>query len=120
MTAANNANTIFICGKSRGIGVLQNLKGESKAIGISDNYGAYRSIFENHQLCWVHLHRKFKDLAYSKTLEEGTRIHCEKIYKEFSKIYLELRETLLEEYNQKLGIIYKKGGFFLPNFTTNF
>lgn len=95
---------IFSCGQSRGKGNAEDLYGNSNAVGISDNYGAYRNMFKHHQLCWAHIHRKLKDLAISSTLDDEKRMYCKTMYMEFSKIYSNLREILKTEY----GMHYEK------------
>ena len=92
-TGVKSDNVIFSLGKSRGKGVAEGLRGDrsdkriEEQVGISDDYGAYRSIFKNHALCWAHPHRKIRDLARSSVLEEDIRKHCQKVYEQFSKIY---------------------------------
>lgn len=104
MTGTESAEAVFLCGQSRGKGNAEKLYGNSNAIGISDNYGAYRNMFKHRQLCWAHIHRKLKDLAESSTLDDDKRMHCQIIYKEFSKVYTNLKEVLKTEY----GIHYER------------
>ena len=50
---------LFRCGVGRGKAEAQTIVGESfSGIGVSDNYGAYKTLFTQHQLCWAHLLRK--------------------------------------------------------------
>jgi transposase len=50
---------LFRCGVGRGKAEAQAILGERfKGIGVSDDYAAYKSLFEQHQLCWAHLLRK--------------------------------------------------------------
>jgi hypothetical protein len=52
-------------------------------IGVSDDYGAYQSLFSEHQLCWAHLLRKAiklmlqhpEETAYKTFLDELYRIY---------------------------------------------
>ena len=46
------------------------LKGDSTSVWISDNYGAYKNMFNGHQLCWAHPVRKMKDLVNSQRLNK--------------------------------------------------
>jgi len=50
---------LFRCGVGRGKAEAQAILGDRfGGIGVSDDYGAYKSLFEQHQLCWAHLLRK--------------------------------------------------------------
>lgn len=59
---------------------------------MTDDYGAYRKL-GNHQLCWAHLIRKFRDLAKSGELEEKTRLHCQSEYQKLCLIYDNLKNN---------------------------
>lgn len=94
---------LFSLGRSRGKGNAIELRGKSNGtidggqIGITDDYGAYRNIFERHGLCWAHPLRKFRDLKDSPSLTEEQVPRCQKMYTEFASLYKELSTTLLEE-----------------------
>lgn len=52
-------HVLFRCGVGRGKAEAQAVLGAKfNGIGVSDDYGAYKSLFEEHQLCWAHLLRK--------------------------------------------------------------
>ena len=52
-------HVLFRCGVGRGKAEAQEVLGAKfKGIGVSDDYGAYKKLFEAHQLCWAHLLRK--------------------------------------------------------------
>lgn len=52
-------HVLFRCGVSRSKSQAQAVLGEMfDGIGVSDDYGAYKHLFETHQLCWAHLLRK--------------------------------------------------------------
>lgn len=52
-------HVLFRCGVTRGKVEAQAIVGEQFAgIGVTDDYGAYQSLFTEHQLCWAHLLRK--------------------------------------------------------------
>jgi DNA-binding protein H-NS len=52
-------HVVFRCGVGRGKAEAQTILGEQfEGIGVSDDYGAYHSLFSEHQLCWAHLLRK--------------------------------------------------------------
>ena len=52
-------HVLFRCGVGRGKAEAQEILGEKfDGIGVTDDYGAYQTLFEAHQLCWAHLLRK--------------------------------------------------------------
>ena len=52
-------HVLFRCGVTRAKAEAQAVVGERFAgIGVTDDYGAYQSLFSEHQLCWAHLLRK--------------------------------------------------------------
>mgnify|MGYP003402487192 FL=1 len=52
-------HVLFRCGVGRGKAEAQEVVGEKfGGIGVSDDYGTYKNLFEKHQLCWAHLLRK--------------------------------------------------------------
>lgn len=75
-------------GRSRGKGVAENLRGvRDGSIGVSDDYGGYRQLFDQHQLCWAHPLRKLRDLAGSEALSGETKLVCEQAYAAFAAVY---------------------------------
>jgi transposase len=88
---AGYSDVVFDMGRNRGIGVAQKLYGDSRAVGVTDDYGAYANLFLEHQLCWAHLHRKLRDLATSTILEEKKREHCQRVFAKEAKIYATVR-----------------------------
>jgi hypothetical protein len=57
-------HVLFRCGVGRGKAEAEKILGECFAgIGVTDNYGAYTSLFTKHQLCWAHLICKAIKLA---------------------------------------------------------
>jgi transposase len=57
-------HVLFRCGVGRGKAEAQAILGERfEGIGVTDDYAAYQSLFETHQLCWAHLLRKAIKLA---------------------------------------------------------
>ena len=47
---------LFRCGVGRGKAEAQKIIGEKfRGIGVTDDYGAYKYLFNQHQLCWAHL-----------------------------------------------------------------
>lgn len=52
-------HVLFRCGVGRGKAEAEAILGEHfTGIGVTDDYGAYQSLFLEHQLCWAHLLRK--------------------------------------------------------------
>ncbi len=52
-------HVLFRCGVGRSKAEAQAILGEQfEGIGVTDDYGAYQSLFSEHQLCWAHLLRK--------------------------------------------------------------
>jgi transposase len=91
MQGKESDEVLFDIGKTRGGGNATHLLGDSLAVGVTDDYGVYKNIFSNHQLCWAHLHRKLRDLATSSVLDEKIHSHCREIYEKESEIYSEVR-----------------------------
>ena len=98
-TGTDSNKTIFWFGRSRGKGVAEKLRGDTSLehiknqVGISDDYGSYRNLFENHALCWAHPHRKLRDLAESAILEDPILKHCRKVYGNFAKLYKQMKKA---------------------------
>jgi len=69
----------------------------TKFVWISDNYWGYTNKFENHQLCWAHPNRKFRDLSESKSLDKEKLERCIITYKKITKLYSELRDEKRKE-----------------------
>lgn len=96
---------LFSLGRSRGKGNAEELLGKPSnaiiggQIGISDDYGAYKKIFEIHWLCWAHPLRKFRDLKESPSLTVEQIPRCQNTYESFAKLYSELNKILEEENN---------------------
>ena len=90
-TGTENNDTVFALGKSRGKGNIADL-GIGK-IGISDDYGAYKNSFKEHQLCWAHPKRKLRDLAESGEFGKRKKKQIFQTYDRFSNLYHEIREV---------------------------
>lgn len=102
MTGTENQDTVFRLGQSRGQGNALKLKGNNQEqVGISDDYGAYKNLFEHHQLCWAHPIRKLRDLANSEQLDENKQKHCQKTYQALAKLHQNLKEQLVEPFELK-------------------
>jgi len=98
-TGTESNKVIFWFGRCRGKSVAERLRGDTRQknvanqVGISDDYAGYRTLFNNHQLCWAHPHRKLRDLAESEVLKDYRKKHCQKVFKEFAKIYKDTSEA---------------------------
>ena len=101
MTGTETSDAVFLMGRSRGKGNAEEMMGKDTVqhIGISDNYGAYRILFEKHQLCWAHPLRKLRDLTQSDALDQKTRAHCREAYLEFSSLYGDVRAILITPFD---------------------
>ena len=93
MTGTETPEAVFLLGKSRGKGNILKLNPKTD-IGITDNYGAYKNQFKEHQLCWAHLYRNFRDLKESDVLNEKQREICLNNFENIEDIYRELRQTV--------------------------
>lgn len=91
-TGTENNDTVFSLGRSRGKGNIADI-GKGK-VGISDDYGAYRNSFAEHQLCWAHPQRKLRDAAESAEIPEERREQCVDAYRHFSSLYRRIRKQL--------------------------
>ena len=91
-TGTENNDTVFSLGKNRGKGNIDDM-GTAK-LGITDDYGAYKNAFEEHQLCWAHPHRKFRDLAESKEFEGEKKKQVMMTYQQFSQLYHSIQEKI--------------------------
>jgi len=91
-TGTENNDTVFALGKSRGKGNIADLG--ISPVGISDDYGAYKNAFIEHQLCWAHPQRKLRDVAESAEMPEEKKECCENAYSQFSKLYKNIRQSL--------------------------
>lgn len=91
-TGTENNDTIFALGRSRGKGNIEELG--VAPVGISDDYGAYKNTFPEHQLCFAHPQRKLRDLAESVVVPEEKRKKCADTYQHFSSLYRRIRTSI--------------------------
>ncbi len=72
---------LFRCGVGRGKAQAQAILGEQfDGIGVSDDYAAYKSLFNQHQLCWAHLLRKAIKLMLQQPTEPTYRQFLDDLY----------------------------------------
>lgn len=100
MSAAGSPNTIFRLATSRGTRHARDLHGHSQGIRITDDYGVYRNLPGQQQLCWVHLYRAIRDLRYNDNLPDDQKPYVTWWYEQFAAIYQDLRGCLDEPYGQ--------------------
>lgn len=68
------ADVYYRVGVGRGKDVLTEVLGEKfDGTGVSDDYGAYDSVFSKHQLCWAHFLRKAIELMLRYPKEKSYR-----------------------------------------------
>lgn len=97
----SKGNSAYSLGETRGKGIAEKLRGDSESILISDDYPAYKYLAKNHQLCFAHLLRKFRDFALEFNREED--------YQEIKNIFQQLQFTLTKPNPEfKLNYFTKK------------
>ena len=111
MTGTETDEAVFSLGQSRGKGNIEKLN-QKTDIGITDDYGAYKNQFKEHQLCWAHLYRKFRELKESDILKEKQKEICLTNYKNISGIYEKLKQTLKTKFEYE-----KTHKYFLQKLT---
>ena len=94
-TSAQNFDTVFLLGKNRGKGNIEDIG--VAHLGITDDYGAYKNAFAEHQLCWAHPQRKLRDLVASNEIQEDKREYCKTTYEQFSDLYQNIRQKIGSE-----------------------
>ena len=94
MVGTEGVERVYVLGTSRWWWNAESLKWESTAIWISDNYWAYKNLFDNHQLCWAHPIRKMRDLVNSKNLTKLQREQCSVSYDGLRRVHNTLLEML--------------------------
>ncbi len=113
MAGALSQESVFLVGENRGKGNADNLIGENyKGVVVTDDYGGYRKL-QNHQLCWAHLLRKFRDLANSEELENNQKEYCKTQYQKLCLIYSDMKNDRnikrYDEFTKKLTDFSKIG-----------
>ena len=75
-------HVLFRTGVGRGKAEAQAIVGEQFAgIGVTDDYGAYQSLFSEHQLCWAHLLRKAIKLMLQHPAEDEYKAFLDELYR---------------------------------------
>ena len=117
MVGGESGDAVFTLGKTRGKGNADELLGDSVAVVVSDDYGAYRKLDQPHQLCLAHIHRKLRDLAQSSELTHDLRTHCIGAYHVFATIYADIETARTAQAPQQLyDALHKRlKAFVLPH-----
>lgn len=77
-------HVLFRCGVGRGKAEAQAILGEQfSGIGVSDDYAAYKYLFNEHQLCWAHLLRK----AIKLMLQHPNEGHYRQFFDDLYALY---------------------------------
>ena len=110
MSAANSPNTLFHLATSRGSRHARDLHGNRQepnntplpndSVYITDDYGVYRNLSGQQQLCWAHLYRAIRDLRYNDRLPKAQLAYVTQWYEVFAHIYQDLRTYLGEPYDE--------------------
>jgi transposase len=87
MTGGVSNETYYRAGVSRGKGHAEYLLGNSNGVLVTDDYGAYRNLRTNHQLCFAHLIRKFRDLTTHEHFTDEQRAALKITYAEIKAFY---------------------------------
>lgn len=100
MSASGSPNTVFHLATSRGSRNARDLHGDSNPNGIhiTDDYGPYRNLSGQQQLCWAHLYRCIRDLRRNENLPKEQLPYVKCWYEGFASIYQDLRSYLAEPY----------------------
>lgn len=92
MTGIRSKESVYLLGENRGGGHTTDLQGENYlGFSVTDDYNAYKKL-PNHQLCWAHLIRKFRDLAASKELPQQHAYYLEQ-YKIVAELFSDLEKN---------------------------
>jgi transposase len=102
MAASGSPKTLFHCATSRGTRHARDLHGSVAGVHISDDYGPYRNLPGQQQLCWAHLYRTIRDLRRNANLPEEQLPYVMQWYAGFAGIYQDLRQYLDERYDGSL------------------
>jgi hypothetical protein len=101
MVSAVTEDVVFSLADSRGKGNSQNLVGKDYThTGITDRYGAYKHLFDLHQICWAHLHRNARDITHLECLGAHKLKHVTRFYDGLSTIYAAIRQYQVEPFDQ--------------------
>jgi hypothetical protein len=91
-------HVLFRCGVGRGKAEAQAILGEQfGGIGVSDDYEAYKYLFNEHQLCWAHLLRK----AIKLMLQHPSEGHYRQFFDDLYELY---QQAVRWQKDQRLSV----------------
>lgn len=100
LSDSHSPRVCYALESGRGVQHARDLLGEGfDGIRVSDDYGAYRNLPGEQQLCWSHLYRVIRDLRYNTNLPEQQLPYVCTWYEQFAAIYQDLRVYLDEPYD---------------------
>lgn len=99
MASGDSEEAVFLIGQSRGKGNAEKLLNGFNGVRITDCYSAYKNLVGPHQVCWVHLLRKFRDLLQNSSTPEVARKLTETAYDDLMNLYLKLKTVLGTTFN---------------------
>lgn len=122
-------HVLFRCGVGRGKVEAQKILGECfPGIGVTDNYGAYTSLFTKHQLCWAHLICKAIKLAlqnpdvpqYAEFLDELCDIYYEAVrYRKDNRLSVGRSKKVVELQDMIRSLCTEHGETIVENVTAD-
>jgi len=84
-----------------GKGNAENLLKDYKGVRISDCYSVYKNLQGKHQVCWVHIIRKARDIANSEILEKNKKEFAKEIYLKLQTLYKEVKNVAASDFNEQ-------------------
>lgn len=101
MCGGESKKNVFLVGETRGGGNVEKLLGSNYAgFAVTDDYNVYKRL-PNHQLCFAHLLRKWRDIAESKELGDEQSKHCKMEHQKLCTLYGDLKnDRRIERYTE--------------------
>lgn len=94
MTPTHSEEAVFVVGRNRGKGNVEELLAGFTGTRITDCYSAYDYLEGDHQACWSHPVRYARELAENANLPESLRPMCQEFYEQVRATYAEVRSLL--------------------------
>lgn len=101
LASGETQEAVFEIGRSRGKGNAEELLNNNSYLGvrITDCFGAYKKLTGEHQVCWVHVLRKAKDLSVNSNLTEDKKQFAYLIHQDLKDTYLNVKTILQTKFN---------------------
>jgi len=99
LASGQTEEAVFEIGESRGKGNAEKLLQDYRGVRVTDCFGAYKNLVGDHQVCWVHILRKAKDLSINANLDAHKRQFASLIHDDLKDIYKEVKIITRTEYN---------------------